>query len=68
MSNVVAFRPEQTGRPVVRRREEGAAILFFTGVRYVREEMPVTPAGQEAQQVDPVAARDCDFSTERLKA
>ena len=69
MTNVVAFRPEQTSRTMVRRDDEGARILFFTGVRYVRDDLPATLAEPEARPKDARAEEGCDgYSTERLKA
>lgn len=65
MSNVVAFRPERTGRTAVRQRDEGAEILFFTGIRYVREDLPLAPAEAEPA---PIAEGREAFATERLKA
>lgn len=68
MSNVVAFRPERTGRAVVR-RDEGAEILFFTGIRYIRDELPLAPTEPEPDAADQAAADGGeDFATERLKA
>lgn len=66
MSNVVVFRPERTARSVVHREGEAVQILFFTGVRYIREECPAVPAPDLA---DPAVAQTCSgFETERLKA
>lgn len=69
MSNVVAFRPERNSRVVVHARDEGAEILFFTGIRYVREELLLVltePAPDAADQAAAEARED--FATERLKA
>lgn len=65
MSNVVVFRPERTGPVAVRRRDEAVQILFFTGVRYVREEA-VEQLPPEA--VDASSDQGDLFETERLKA
>lgn len=65
MSNVIDLRPERTGRTAVHRRDGGAEILFFTGIRYVREESSVVSAGPELQ-LPPAPAEA--FATERLKA
>lgn len=66
MSNVVVFRPERTGPAMLRPKDEAVQILFFTGVRYVREELGAPPASEPE---DGSAAEACDaFETERLKA
>lgn len=66
MSNVVVFKPERTGPVTPRSRDEAVQILFFTGVRYVREEHPATPLPEQAA---PSPNDSCDaFETERLKA
>lgn len=66
MSNVIDLRPERTGRTAVHRPDGGAEILFFTGIRYMREESSAAPTATELQPVAPSPAEA--FAIERLKA
>ena len=62
MSNVVVFRPERTGPVAIRRRDEPVQIFFFTGVRYIRDEVAPPPdvaVDVVGQVADALARRPC---------
>ena len=67
MTNIIAFRtPPRTG--VIRAPASGRAeILFFTGIRYVRDEAD-QPATQASATPMPVAASVAVKRDERLQA
>ena len=55
MTNVIAFRATSKPRAPRRDPQDGAEILFFMGVRYVREE----DGGPQAQPVPPDRLNPC---------
>ncbi len=65
MTNVVAFRAPPRRGTAALRRAEPAAILFFTGVRYVRDDDAPPPAAPARKTAAP-AARPA--TSERLQA
>ena len=67
MTNVVAFRsPSRNGSVTAVRRTEPAQILFFTGVRYVRDEDGPSPAMAAGRK--PAASGAVPDAGERLQA
>ena len=69
MSNIIAFEPKRGGRAAAQPVSDAVQILFFTGVRYVRE-YDVEIAGPDDRAQAPETAReaDRDHQAERLLA
>lgn len=70
MSNIIAFEPKRGGRAAAGSTPEAGQILFFTGVRYVREIDLDTFAGEDrATPFEEIAHEaDRDAQVERLLA
>ncbi len=68
MSNIIAFKAEQRSRDRIRADDARGQILFFTGVRYVRDEAWDEASEDEASSLLPLPALVGSVESERLKA
>lgn len=69
MSNIIAFEPKRGGRAAAQPVSDAVQILFFTGVRYVRERDVETAGPDDRAHVPDIAREaDRDQQAERLLA
>lgn len=70
MSNIIAFEPKRGGPTGEPHRPAAAQILFFTGVRYVRErDIDIVAGSDRAPQAGvPGRGAEQDGQAERLLA